>query len=185
MSRIQSGLTTFVFVLVMMSVIGLRPALAADPAGLDKDAFAALDTLYKQVPKAKELGAKAKGILVFPAIAKAGFIVGAQYGDGVLIENGQVTSNFNIAAASFGLQAGVQSFAYIMIMMSDNAMKHLDTGKGWELGLSPSIVIIDASAAKTMTTKTGDADVYAYTFGNKGLMAGGGLMGSKITRRSK
>ena len=159
------------------------PALAADPAGLDKDAFAALDALYEKVPKAKELGATAKGILVFPAIAKAGFIVGAQYGDGVLIQNGKVTANFNIAAASFGYQIGVQSFAYVMIMMSDKAMKHLDTGKGWELGLSPSIVIFDAGKSKTMTTKTGDVDVYAYPFGNKGLMGGGGIQGSKITRR--
>ena len=185
MIRIQSRLYSFVIVVVMMSLLGLRPALAADPAGIDRDAFAALDKLYEQVPKTKELGKKAKGILVFPAIAKAGFIVGAQYGDGVLIQYGQVTANFNIAAASFGLQAGVQSFAYVMFMMTDKAMKHLNTGRGWELGVGPSIVIIDAGKARSFTTATLKDDVYGFPFSAKGLMAGGGVQGSKITRRSR
>ena len=185
MVRIQSRLYSFVYVVVMMSVIGLRPALAADPKDVDDDANAALETLYKLKPGTQHIAEQAKGVLVFPSIAKAGFILGAEYGDGVLIQYGETTANFNIAAASFGFQAGIQTFAYVMFMMSDASMKHLNKGRGWELGSSPGITIIDASAMKNVSTTTLNKDVYAYTFSGKGLMGGLGFKGTKITRRSK
>jgi len=185
MIRIQSRLYSFVFVVVMMSVVGLRPALAADPKTIDDDALAALNALYSHKPKAREIAKQAEGILIFPSIAKAGFILGAEYGDGVLIQYGETTANYNIAAVSFGLQAGVQSFAYVMFMMSDKSMKHLNRGRGWELGSSPGITIIDASAMRNMSTTTLKSDVYAFTFNGKGLMGGLAFKGTKITRRSK
>ncbi len=185
MIRIQSGLYSFVLVIVMMSVIGLRPTLAADPKTIDDDANAALDALYSRKPETREIAKQAEGILVFPSIAKAGFIVGAEYGDGVLIQYGATTANFNIAAASFGLQIGVQTFAYVMFMMFDKSMKHLNTGRGWELGTNPGITFVDASAIKNLSTKTLKKDVYAYAFGGKGMMGGLSFKGTKITRRSK
>ena len=66
--------------------------------------------------------------------------------------------------------------------MTDAAVQHVETSSGWELGAGPSIVIVDSGIAKTFSTKTANADVYAFTFGQKGLMAGMGLQGSKITK---
>jgi lipid-binding SYLF domain-containing protein len=154
----------------------------ADAATIDRDAAAALRSLYATTPAAKTLGSKAKGILVFPKIVKAGFMVGAQYGDGALIKNGKTAGYYNITAGSYGFQAGVQSFGYAMFFMTDDALGYLDRTGGFEVGTGPSVVLVDEGMAKSMTTTTTRSDVYSFIFGQRGLMAGVGLQGSKITK---
>ncbi|RKE39464.1 Las17-binding protein actin regulator [Paraburkholderia sp. BL23I1N1] len=158
--------------------------MAMDP-GLDEEANAALRSLYSDNQKAQEIGQRAKGILVFPDIVKAGFLVGAHHGEGELIENGKVTGYYAHSAVSYGLQAGVQKFSYAMFFMSDSALQNLKTSPGFEVGVGPSIVVVDAGKAKSLTTATMQADIYAFIFDQKGLMAGLGLQGSKITRLSR
>ena len=154
---------------------------AKPPAGLDKEAMAALQSLYAKTPAARALGDKAKGILVFPKITKAGLVVGGQGGDGALIQKGKVVGYYNTGAVSVGFQAGVQQYGYALFLMSDSALQYLKNSNGWELGVGPSIVIVDAGAAKNLSTTTAHDDIYAFIFDQKGLMAGAGLQGSKIT----
>ncbi len=149
---------------------------------IDSDAAAALQNLYGTTPAARTLARRAKGILVFPGIVKAGFIGGAQYGKGALIRNGRTVGYYNMVAGSYGLQAGVQSFDYAMFFMTDSALDYLNSSAGFEVGVGPSVVVVDAGIAKSLTTTTAKDDVYAFIFGQKGLMAGLGLQGSKITR---
>ncbi|HEX4504238.1 MAG TPA: lipid-binding SYLF domain-containing protein [Alphaproteobacteria bacterium] len=148
---------------------------------IDADASAALQRLYAKSTKARDMAKTAKGILIFPNIVKAGFLVGAQSGDGVLRIGGKSTAYFNISAGSFGLQAGVQSFSYAMFFMTQSALDYLDKSDGWQVGSGPSVVVIDKGAAASTTSTTLSQDVYAFPFGQKGLMAGLGLEGSKIT----
>jgi len=155
---------------------------AADTAAINRDAQAALQKLYETTPKAKMLGEKAKAILVFPSILKAGLIIGGQGGNGALIVGGKTVAYYNIAAASYGLQAGVQEFGYAMFLMTDTARASLDSSDGWEVGVGPTIVVVDEGAAKSLTTTTAKDDVYAFIFSQKGLMAGLGIQGSKITK---
>jgi lipid-binding SYLF domain-containing protein len=88
-------------------------------------------------------------------------------------------------AASYGLQAGVQVFGYALFFMSESALRYLDTSGGFELGSGPSIVILDTGGARALTTSTIQSDIYAVFFDQKGLMAGLGLQGSKISRIEK
>ena len=169
----------------VMAVAPARQGLAADAAGLNEDAAAALAALYKQQPAAQMLGEHAKAILIFPNIVKAGFMVGGQYGEGVLQKGGKTVGYYNSMAASYGLQAGVQAFGYALFLMTDSAVKYLDNSKGWELGVGPSIVVLDAGTAKNLTTTTLKQDVYGFIFDQKGLMAGLGIQGTKITKVSK
>jgi lipid-binding SYLF domain-containing protein len=87
-----------------------------------------------------------------------------------------------LVAGSYGLQAGVQSFNYAMLFMKDSAMDYLYTDAGLEIGVGPSIVIVDEGVARSLTTTTAKDDVYAFIYGQKGLMGGVGIQGSKITR---
>jgi lipid-binding SYLF domain-containing protein len=82
------------------------------------------------------------------------------------------------------LQAGVQKFGYALFLMNDKALTYLDKSDGWEIGVGPSIVVVDQGKAKTMTSTTLRDDVYAFIFSQKGLMAGLGIQGSKITKTS-
>jgi lipid-binding SYLF domain-containing protein len=168
----------------MSAALALAPAvaLAADRTALERDARAALQKLTATVPAAKSLSGSATAVLVFPKITKAGLGIGGQYGDGVLLKSGKVAGFYNTSGASYGLQAGAQQFGYAMFLMNDKAISALGANDGFEVGVGPSIVVMDEGKAKTLTTTTAKDDIYAFTFGQKGLMGGVGLQGNKITR---
>ena len=177
--------TTSAHILAALAFVILadsRPSLAADATEIARDAKYALAKLYETTPAAKALGEKAESVLVFPSILKAGLIIGGQGGNGALMVDGEVVGYYRIAAASYGLQAGAQEFSYVMFLMTDAARKSLENNNGWEVGVGPSIVIVDEGVAKSLTNTTAKDDVYAFIFGQKGLMAGIGIQGSKITR---
>jgi lipid-binding SYLF domain-containing protein len=161
---------------------GPTVATGGDP-DLDAKARVALQRLTTETPKAKELQSQAKGVLVFPDIAKAGLIVGAEGGKGVMFgPDGRVTGYYKVQAMSIGLQAGAQAFSQVMFLMTDSAITALTSGSGLSVGTGPSVVVVDAGMAKSMTTTTMKSDVYAFIFGQEGLMAGIGLQGQQITK---
>ena len=172
-----------VLVLAMVAMITLnaRAVLAASASEIDHNANVALRALYANTPGAKDLARNAKGVLVFPNIVKAGFIVGGQYGDGTLRKRGRTVGYYRSLAASYGLQAGVQSFGYVLLFMDNESLAYLENSRGWEIGVGPSVVVLDQGFGKSMTSTTLKKGVYAFIFSQKGLMAGLGLQGSKIT----
>jgi lipid-binding SYLF domain-containing protein len=166
----------------MISAMDARPVYAASAAEIDREVDAALQKLYAGTPSAKELSKVAKGILVFPDVIKAGFIVGGQYGVGALRKEGKTDGYYRTAAGSFGLQAGAQSFGYAMFFLTNAALEYLEKSAGWEIGTGPSAVVVDKGVASSLTTTTAKDDIYVFFFDQEGLMAGLGLQGSKITR---
>jgi lipid-binding SYLF domain-containing protein len=128
---------------------------------------------------------KAKGVLVFPSIVKGGFMVGGQYGEGALFRGGKVSGYYSTLQMSYGLQAGLQKYGYVLFFMTESAFKYLDKSDGWELGMGPSIVVVDEGTARSMTTTTMQSDIYAFFFDQTGLMGGLGLQGTKITKIEK
>src|SRR5271166_6429999 len=163
----------------------MAPAFAATPTSdpeLDRAAAAALQRLTAGTPAARQVNGQALAVLVFPKIVKVGFLLGGAYGEGALRQGGKTLGYYNSAAASYGLQAGVQWFGYALFFMNSGDLKYLDESKGFEIGLGPSVVVVDQGLAKKMTSTTLTQDVYAFIFGQKGLMAGLGIEGSKITK---
>jgi lipid-binding SYLF domain-containing protein len=160
-------------------------AIAATGSQLNRDARAALDRLVATQPAAKRLSREAKAVLVFPKMVKAGFMFGGQIGEGVLFKRGKLVGYYSSIAASYGLQAGIQRFGYALFFMSDDALTRLDASEGFEVGVGPSVVVVDQGVARSLTTTTLASDVYAFIFGQQGLMAGMGVQGSKITRIAK
>jgi len=162
-----------------------NPSAAATAAEINRDVKIALEKLYAKSPSAKTLGEKANGILVFPGIVKAGFMVGGQFGEGALLRGGKSVAYYNTLSASYGLQIGIQKYGYALYFMSDSAMSWLDKSDGWELGTGPSIVVVDEGVAKSMSSTTLQSDVYAFFFDQKGLMGGLGLQGTKVSKIKK
>ena len=162
------------------------PAMAATAAEIDRAVNAAIADLNKTYPEAKTLARDAKGVLIFPSIVKAGFMFGAQYGEGAMRgPRGKKMGYYNTVAASYGFQAGVQKFGYAMFFMKDSAVKYLEESGGFEVGSGPSVVVLDTGTAKSLSTTTARSDVYALFFDQKGLMGGLGLQGTKISRIQK
>ena len=159
------------------------PALAASTAAeLDRDARQALQTLYKSNPVALDISKKAKAILVFPNIVKAGFVFGGAYGEGALLKGKTIAGYYNSVSASWGLQAGAQSFGYAVFLMSDKALEYLDKSEGWELGVGPTVVAVNEGVARNISTSTLKDDAYAFIFDQQGLMASLSIEGTKVTR---
>jgi hypothetical protein len=64
--------------------------------------------------------------------------------------------------------------------MNQKAVDSLTKNAGFELGVGPSFVLVDAGMARTMSTRTLSKDIYAFVFDQKGLMGGLGLQGTRI-----
>ncbi len=156
--------------------------IGATAKEIDHDVDVALGKLLKQVPAAAELFNKARAVLIYPKILKAGLGIGGQHGKGALRENGETVGYYNTVAASYGLQIGGQSFGFAMFFMNDEALNYLKSSDGWEVGVGPSYVLVDEGKAKSMTSSTQQDSIYVFTFNQKGLMAATGIQGSKITR---
>jgi lipid-binding SYLF domain-containing protein len=176
-------------VALVVATMAFGPAaIAADmakntAATLNSDGQKALNSLYAKVPAAKAIGGKASAVLVFPKVTKAGLGIGGQYGEGVLLKGGKPVAYYSTAGLSTGLQVGAQTYGYAMFFMNDAAVKSLDKAEGFEVGVGPSVVVMDEGKAKTTTSTTAmNDDVYAFIFGQKGLMAGLGLQGNKISK---
>ena len=156
-------------------------SFAATAEDLDKDAAQALQTLYKVNPAAEAISHRAKAILVFPKIVKAGLVFGGSYGEGVLMQGGVVKDYYNSVSASWGWQAGAESYAYVVFLMNDKGLRYLHKTQGWEIGVGPSVVVVDSGMAKNLSTTTLKKDAYAFITDQQGLMASLSIEGTKIS----
>lgn len=157
-------------------------AKAATAEDLNREGRTALQNLYSTNPTAAAIGRHAVGILVFPSIVKAGLFFGGGYGEGVLFEGGRPVSYYNSVNASWGLQAGVQSYGYVLFLMTPGAIRYLNRSDGWEIGSGPTVVVINQGAAVNLTSTTLQRRNYAFIFNQQGLMAGVMIEGTKVSQ---
>jgi len=166
--------------------VGQKIGIGVPTTKTDQDVTLALNKLLKNSNVANKLSKKAKAILVFPQIVKAGLGIGGHYGEGALRKEGKTVAYYNTAAGSYGLQIGGQVFGYAMFFMDDKGLDYLlNHNTGWEVGIGPSVVFLDEGMAKTMNNTTLTESVYVFTFSQQGLMAGAGIQGSKITKLNR
>ena len=164
-----------------LSLLALQ-AISATAEELNRDSAQTLQALYKVNPSAAAVARSAKAILVFPKVIKAGLVFGGSYGEGVLMKGGRVTDYFNTVSASWGWQIGAESYAYVVYLMSDKAVKYLEESQGWEFGVGPNVVIVDEGMAKNLSTTSLRDDAYAFVTDQEGLMASLSFEGTKISR---
>jgi len=165
-------MTAFIALAALVSIGAADLAYAATAEDLNQESEHAV---------AKDISQKATAILVFPNVVKAGLVFGGSYGEGVLIEGGKINNYYNSVTGSWGLQAGAQSYGYAVFLMNDEAVKYIKESHGWEVGVGPTVVVVDEGAAKNLSTSTLKDDAYAFIFDQKGLMAGVSIEGTKIT----
>lgn len=161
---------------------GRAHATAASVEEINRDADQALQLLYSTNPTAAAIGRSARAVLIFPNIVKAGFVFGGAYGEGELKQGPKIDGYYNSFTGSWGLQAGAQSYAYVVFLMSDRAIRYIHKSHGLEIGTGPTLVIVNEGIAKNLSTSTLKDDAYAFIFDQKGLMVGISIEGTKISR---
>jgi lipid-binding SYLF domain-containing protein len=168
---------------VPVSVGTFQRAYAASTAAeLNRDADEAIRKLVSSNPTAAAIAKQARAVLAFPSIVKAGLVFGGAYGEGELKQGSRVADYYNSFSASWGLQAGAQSYGYVVFLMNQKAVDYVNRSDGWEIGVGPTVVIVNEGVAKNLSTSTLKDDAYAFIFDQKGLMAGVSIEGTKITK---
>ena len=150
-------------------------------ADLTARSEAALNDLYAKQPETRKLGERAKAVLVFPSILKAGLGIGGMGGNGTMFEGGRPVAFYNIAGASFGFQAGAQEFSQAYFFNTEEALKTFRETKGLQAGAGATAVAADFGANAALTTSTLQKPVVVATWSQAGLMAGATIEGAKIT----
>jgi lipid-binding SYLF domain-containing protein len=187
---LTGGALSLAGVLVATSGCTTTGAAAADPAAanaaerreIDADVDEALSRLYRTVNGSRELLAKARGVLVFPDVMAAGFVVGAEYGRGALRVEGRTIGYFTTIGGSFGAQVGAQSRAIVYAFMTRTSLDHFKRSSGWTAGADATVALVKMGANGMIDTHTAVNPIEAFVLTNAGLMAGVSLAGSKVSR---
>jgi lipid-binding SYLF domain-containing protein len=175
-----------IFLIAALALLGgARAGVAAGAGEINASVTRTLDRFYQQVPGARELGAKAAAVLVFPTIVKAGFGFGGEYGEGAMRIGGKTTGYYNTLAASFGFQIGAQARSVIIMFMTPEALASFRRVDGWKVGVDGSVAIITVGAGGSIDTDKITSPVVGFIVDPKGLMYNLTLEGSKISRISR
>lgn len=158
---------------------------AADAREIEVSVDVALEHFQKEVKGSAELLAKADGYLVFPKVVKAGLGIGGEYGEGALRIGGKTTAYYSTAAASIGLQLGVQKKSIIIAFLTKEALAKFQKSEGWEVGVDGSVALIKVGAGGSIDSNNIKEPIVAFVFGQKGLMYNLTLEGSKFTKLDK
>lgn len=151
-------------------------------AEIDASVDAALARLKKEVPGSSEVLAKSHGVLVFAGVIKAGFVIAGEGGEGALRVGGKSAAYYSIFSGSVGFQAGGQKRDIIMAFLDANELKKFRESDGWKVGADGTVTLIDVGASGQIDSATLKKPIVGFIVGQKGLMAGVSLDGSKITR---
>ncbi len=179
--------------LLAAALLGVVPALTAcstlpdevSRSDIDSNSRQAISQLTGENAAAQAIANKAVAVLVFPSIVKAGLGVGGAYGEGEMRRGTRVVDYYSSFSGSWGLQAGAQQYGYAVFLMNEDAVKYISESDGWEVGVGPSVVLVNEGVAANLSTSTLKDDAYAFIFDQKGLMAGLTIEGTKITKLNK
>ena len=158
---------------------------AADAREIDVSVEVALEQFRKEVKGADQFLGMAEGYLVFPKVVKAGLGIGGEYGEGALRVAGKTRAYYSTAAASIGLQLGVQKKSIIIAFLTKEALAKFLGSEGWEVGVDGSVALIKVGAGGSIDTTNIKDPIVAFVFGQKGLMYNLTLEGSKFTKLDK
>ena len=170
---------------LILGVFFASAAHAATAKEIDVSVDVALERFNTEVKGAKEFLKSAKGVLVFPSVYKAGFVVGGEYGEGALRIGGKTVDYYSTVAGSWGLQIGGQKKTVILVFMQDEALKKFRAASGWKAGVDGSVALITVGAGEAIDTTNIKDPIVGFVFGQKGLMANLTLEGSKYTKLKK
>jgi lipid-binding SYLF domain-containing protein len=167
---------------VLITGVAAESVWAKTAQEINASVNACLDRFYKQVKGGKEMAGKAKGVLVMPNVVKAGLIVGGEYGEGALRVGGKTVYYYNIASGSVGFQIGGEAKDFVILFMTDAALKQFQASKGWEVGLDGNVALVTIGGGERVDFTKMNDPIIGFVFDVKGLMADISLKGAKFTK---
>jgi lipid-binding SYLF domain-containing protein len=160
-------------------------ALASSADKIDREVVNTISVFKDEVNGSEVFLSQAAGYLVFPKVYKAGFVFGAETGEGALIVAGKTIDYYRTSAGSWGLQAGAQARSVVIAFMTEDSLSKFRNSTGWKVGVDGSIALVDVGVGKTIDTKNIRDPVVGFIFGSKGLMYNLTFEGSKFSKLDK
>lgn len=178
--------TVLINLLFFFAIIFIgQTAFAATAKEIDVSVDVTLEKFYKEVPGSQSFSKKAKAVLVFPSVIKAGIGLGAEYGEGAMRIGGKTVDYYNTMAASVGFQLGAQSKSIVLLFMNEKSLKEFQNSEGWKAGVDGSVALIELGMGDSLDTTNVKDPIIAFVFGQKGLMYNLTLEGSKFNKLKK
>jgi len=143
-----------------------------------KEILQTLQTFYTKFKGGEELIKKANGYLVFPQIYKAGLVVGGEYGEGALVQQGSIIDYYKMYSTSVGLQAGAQKRSLLILFLTQEALNNFVNREEWKVGIDGGIAVMNWSTGTDLSTVDIKKDTIAIPFSNVGVMANISLEGT-------
>lgn len=169
-------------ILLLVSLLFTQFSFAKSASNIDADVDAAIQKFEREVPGGANFLPKVKGYLVFPAVIKGGFIIGAEYGEGALRIDGTTKHYYSMTSGSLGYQIGGQVYSVIIAFVSQNALNNFIRSDGWEAGVDGSIAVAEWGKGKDLTSISYEKPIVAFIYGQKGLMASASIKGTKFQK---
>ena len=168
--------------LVLISLLFTQQSLAKSATLINTEVDSAIQKFGKEIVGGEKFLSKVKGYLVFPAVIKGGFIIGAEYGEGALRIDGMTKHFYSMTSASIGYQAGAQVYAVVIAFISEASMNSFIQSNGWEAGVDGSIAVAEWGKGKDISSISYEKPIVAFIFDQKGLMASASIKGTKFQR---
>ena len=149
---------------------------------IDAAIESSLNRFTEEIQGAESYLEGARGILVIPRMWKAGVLLGFEFGEGALIVDGIKIQYYKSLTTSVGLQVGVGSKDLIILFFDDTAMDNFLYSSGWEVGVDGAVALFSRGAAGAVDSYTFKDPIVGFVFGQKGLIAGVSIEGTKFTK---
>ncbi len=169
----------------LLAVLACTPAMADTAEYINTHTDQALAHLKEHAVGAGEILDNAAGVLVFPDIFKMGFGVGGQYGEGVLLVEGQPVAYYTTAGTEFGLQSDAQFKSEVIVFRTPEALQQFRNKQGWMVGQDGRVVLPRQSADRKLDFGSPDEQVVGFILTDKGLVADLNMDGARITRMAR
>lgn len=182
---------TYIFISIQFVLLALvfllssGLAFAATAKEIDVSVDATLDRFNTEIPGSKNFIKSAKGVLVFPQVIKAGFGIGAEYGEGALRIGNKTVEYYSTMAASIGFQLGAQTKSILLVFTKEKALQEFRKSDGWKAGVDGSVALISLGMGDSLDTTNVKDPIVAFVFGQKGLMYNLTLEGSKFSKLNR
>jgi len=160
-------------------------AFAASRRKIDRRIDSALLDLQDVSPQLQQLVYSSAGILLMPRVRRAGLGFGAAYGEGALLIGGAPVEYYSVAAASFGLQIGIQQYASAVFFTTEDRLAKFRRRDGWTVGADLEYTAWDQGENADIDSNTYKEETYGVVFSQEGLHVGATLEGSKYSRISR
>lgn len=141
-----------------------------------------LQHFYAEFKGGDELIQKSVGYLVFPDVYKAGLVVGGEYGEGALVQQGSITSYYKMYSTSVGLQAGAQKRSLLILFLTKEALNRFINKEEWKVGVDGNVAVMNWSKGTDLSSLDIKKDTIAIVYSDVGIMANISLQGTVFQR---